>query len=61
LVKQIQANIATTFFSNDTRTNGLGWMANEGWRQTVAIVLEQGILIKPINLGSFPAARAPLR
>ena len=50
LVKQIEADIKGTFFSPDTKTNGLGWMTKDGWAKTTKILLDQGAMKKAIDL-----------
>jgi NitT/TauT family transport system substrate-binding protein len=49
LVQQIDADIKSTFFSNVTRTNGLGWMTPERWQQTVKILVDQGAMKQSID------------
>jgi NitT/TauT family transport system substrate-binding protein len=49
LVKQLQADVRGTFFSADTKANGVGWMTKEGWEKTAAILLEQGAMTRAIN------------
>src|SRR6476660_615000 len=44
LVKQLEADIKSTFFSGETKARGLGWMTNEPWRQTVKILVDKGAL-----------------
>lgn len=50
LVKQIEADIKGTFFSPDTKTNGLGWMTKDGWSKTTKILLDQGAMKKAIDI-----------
>ena len=50
LVKQIEADIKGTFFSPDTKTNGLGWMTKDGWAKTTKILLDQGAMKTAIDL-----------
>ncbi|MBX6329033.1 MAG: ABC transporter substrate-binding protein [Pseudolabrys sp.] len=50
LIKQIEADIQSTFFSNDTRVHGLGWMTKEGWTSTTKILLDQDAMKKPIDV-----------
>jgi NitT/TauT family transport system substrate-binding protein len=44
LVKQIEADIKGTFFSPDTKTNGIGWMTQGNWEKTVKILVDQGAM-----------------
>jgi NitT/TauT family transport system substrate-binding protein len=44
LVKQIEADVKYTFFSNDTKTDGIGWMNQETWQKTVKILVDQGAM-----------------
>jgi len=50
LVKQIEADIKGTFFSPDTKTNGIGWMTKDGWSRTTKILLDQGAMKQAIDL-----------
>ncbi len=50
LLKQIEADIRSTFTSEETRTHGLGSMSVATWGQTVKVLKEQGALkvdVKP--------------
>jgi NitT/TauT family transport system substrate-binding protein len=42
LVKQINADIKYTFFSSETKTNGIGWMDKATWEKTVKILVDHG-------------------
>ncbi len=44
LVQQIEADVKYTFFSAETKTNGIGWMNAETWQKTVKILLDQGAM-----------------
>jgi NitT/TauT family transport system substrate-binding protein len=44
LVKQIEADIKYTFFSNETKANGIGWMSKDTWEKTIKILADQGAL-----------------
>ena len=44
LVKQIEADLKYTFFSNDTKTNGIGWMNQDTWQKTIKILVDQGAM-----------------
>lgn len=50
LVKQIEADIKGTFFSADTKANGIGWMTKDGWTKTTKILLDQGTMKQAINV-----------
>jgi NitT/TauT family transport system substrate-binding protein len=52
LVQQIEADINSTFFSNETQTHGLGWMTNDRWQQTVKILVDQGAMKQSIDPAS---------
>jgi NitT/TauT family transport system substrate-binding protein len=52
LVQQIEADIKSTFFSNETKTHGLGWMTNDRWQQTVKILVDQGAMKQSIDPAS---------
>ena len=52
LVKQIEADIKGTFFSPDTKTNGLGWMTKDGWSNTTKILLDQGAMKQAIDVNA---------
>jgi NitT/TauT family transport system substrate-binding protein len=44
LVKQIEADIKYTFFSNETKANGIGAMNKDTWEKTIKILADQGAL-----------------
>jgi NitT/TauT family transport system substrate-binding protein len=44
LVEQLEADIASTFTSDDTKANGLGTMTEERWQKTLDVLNEQGLL-----------------
>jgi NitT/TauT family transport system substrate-binding protein len=48
LVKQIEADIKGTFFSNETKTHGIGWMTKTGWETTTKILVDQGAMKQSI-------------
>lgn len=50
LVEQIEADIRHTFFSPDTKTNGIGWMTKDKWEQTAKILLDQGAMKTAIKV-----------
>lgn len=66
LVKQIEADVKGTFFSPDTKANGLGWMTKDTWEKTTKILLDQGAMKQAINVDAaftdkFLAAAKPLK
>jgi len=50
LVKQLEADIKSTFFSADTKTHGIGWMTKEAWSSTTKILVEQAVMKEAINV-----------
>ncbi len=50
LVEQLQADFKGTFFSADTKANGIGWMTKEGWEKTTGILLGQGAMTRAIDV-----------
>ena len=50
LVAQLQADIKSTFFSPDTKANGLGWMTADYWEKTTKILLDQGAMKQAIKV-----------
>ncbi len=60
LVQQIQADVKSTFFSDDTKTHGIGWMTKAKWESTTKLLVEQGAMKQNIDvsaafLGQVPA------
>lgn len=53
LVQQIEADIRASFFSDDTKANGIGWMSEAIWGSTIKILVEQEVMKQ-----SIPAASA---
>jgi NitT/TauT family transport system substrate-binding protein len=49
LVKQLEADIKATFFSPDTKTNGIGWMTKSNWEKTVKTLVDQGAMKQSID------------
>jgi NitT/TauT family transport system substrate-binding protein len=47
LLGQLQADIASTFSSDETKSHGLGWMTKDQWAQTLQVMTEQGALKAP--------------
>jgi NitT/TauT family transport system substrate-binding protein len=52
LVQQIQADIKSTFFSPDTKANGIGWMTKTNWERTTKILVDQGAMKKNIDVSA---------
>lgn len=50
LIKQIEADVKGTFFSADTKANGIGWMTKDAWASTTKILLEQGAMKQAIKV-----------
>lgn len=44
LLAQINADIASTFTSADTKEHGLGWMTKTQWEETLKMLTAQGVL-----------------
>jgi NitT/TauT family transport system substrate-binding protein len=44
LIAQLQADIQSTFSSDDTKANGLGTMTDRQWQSTLDILKQQGVL-----------------
>jgi NitT/TauT family transport system substrate-binding protein len=44
LVKQLQADIRSTFTSADTEQHDLGWMSDAAWEKTIGVLSAQGAL-----------------
>jgi NitT/TauT family transport system substrate-binding protein len=66
LVKQIEADVKSTFFSADTKAHGIGWMTKEKWASTAKILLDQGAMTTAINVDAafndkFVAGAKPLK
>jgi NitT/TauT family transport system substrate-binding protein len=49
LVAQIEADIAATFSSDETKANGLGTMTEARWQKTLDVLKEQGLLKAPVE------------
>jgi NitT/TauT family transport system substrate-binding protein len=49
LLKQLEADIEHTFFSADSKTNGIGWISSTQWAETAKMFQEQGALSKDAN------------
>jgi NitT/TauT family transport system substrate-binding protein len=66
LIKQIEADVKSTFFSADTKAHGIGWMTKEKWASTAKILLDQGAMTTAINVDAafndkFVAGAKPLK
>lgn len=66
LIKQIEADVKSTFFSADTKAHGIGWMTKEKWASTAKILLDQGAMSTAINVDAafsdkFVAGAKPLK
>jgi NitT/TauT family transport system substrate-binding protein len=67
LVAQLQADIKGTFFSPDTKANGIGWMTKEKWEATIKTLVDQSAMKQSIDAGPafndsyLAAASAPKR
>jgi NitT/TauT family transport system substrate-binding protein len=49
LIKQLQADVKGTFFSAETKVNGIGWMTMDGWEKTAATLLAQGAMTRAVK------------
>ena len=66
LVQQIEADINHTFFSSDTKANGIGWMEKGYWEKTNKILVDQGAMKQSIKVDlaftdKFLPAAKPLK
>ena len=66
LVKQIEADIKGTFFSDDSKANGIGWMTKDKWEKTSTLLVEQGAMKQAISAdaaftGKFLSGAKPLK
>ena len=66
LVGQIEADLKRTFFSPDTKANGLGWMTAATWQKTVDTLVDQGAMKQRIDVApafnvKYLAAANPLK
>jgi NitT/TauT family transport system substrate-binding protein len=50
LLAQLQADIDSTFSSDDTKAAGLGTMTDQKWQSTLKILKEQGVLKAPVEV-----------
>ncbi|MGA8616855.1 MAG: ABC transporter substrate-binding protein [Xanthobacteraceae bacterium] len=50
LVGQIEADLKRTFFSPDTKANGIGWMTAATWQKTVDTLVDQGAMKQRIDV-----------
>jgi len=49
LAQQIEADVKHTFFSGDTKVNGIGWMTADAWQKTIETLLEQDAMKASID------------
>jgi NitT/TauT family transport system substrate-binding protein len=66
LVKQILADVKYTFFSDETKRNGIGWMTPDTWQKTVKTLADQGAMKGTIDASKaftdkYLAAANPLK
>jgi NitT/TauT family transport system substrate-binding protein len=52
LLAQLQADIESTFSSDETKAHGLGAMSKEEWAKTLTVLQQQGALKAPVEVGS---------
>jgi NitT/TauT family transport system substrate-binding protein len=50
LVQQLEADIKGTFFSPETKQNGIGWMTRDKWDKTAKLLLDQGAMKQAIDI-----------
>jgi NitT/TauT family transport system substrate-binding protein len=50
LLAQLQADIDSTFSSDDTKTGGLGIMTDKKWESTLKVLKDQGVLKAPVEV-----------
>jgi NitT/TauT family transport system substrate-binding protein len=48
LLAQLQADIESTFSSDDTKSGGLGIMTDKKWQSTIDVLKDQGVLKAPV-------------
>jgi NitT/TauT family transport system substrate-binding protein len=66
LLKQIDADIKSTFFSDYSKSNGIGAISAAQWKETAQVLQEQGVLPANFNSSvgfnsSFVEKSAPLK
>jgi NitT/TauT family transport system substrate-binding protein len=49
LIGQLEADIAATFSSDDTKAGGLGTMTEKKWQATLDVLKQQGLLKAPVE------------
>jgi NitT/TauT family transport system substrate-binding protein len=49
LVEQLEADIASTFTSEETKAHGLGSMTEQKWQATLDVLQQQGLLKAPVE------------
>jgi NitT/TauT family transport system substrate-binding protein len=50
LIAQLEADIRSSFFSDDTKANGIGWMTKEAWERTAKTLVDQGAMKQAIDV-----------
>jgi ABC-type nitrate/sulfonate/bicarbonate transport system substrate-binding protein len=50
LLAQLQADIDSTFNSDDTKAGGLGTMTDKKWQSTLDVLKDQGVLKAPVDV-----------
>lgn len=66
LVQQIQADVKSTFFSEDSKAHGIGWMTKAKWESTAKLLVEQGAMKQNIDVSAaftdkFLTGASPLK
>jgi NitT/TauT family transport system substrate-binding protein len=66
LLKQLEADIKSTFFSDYTKSNGIGAISAAQWKETAQVLQEQGQLPATFNANvgfnsSFVEKSSPLK
>jgi NitT/TauT family transport system substrate-binding protein len=66
LVEQIEADVQRTFFSDDTKAHGIGWMTEDKWQKTISTLVDQGAMKQTIDASKaftdkYLAAANPLK
>ena len=46
----IARDVKSTFFSDETKTHGIGWMTKDYWEKTTKILLDQGAMKQSIDV-----------
>jgi NitT/TauT family transport system substrate-binding protein len=53
LLKQLQADISSTFTSDETKAHGLGWMSQATWQGTIDVLKKQGAVTTDLAADSL--------